>query len=128
MTGNEEESLDADGYALIGAAFDVYNNLGAGFLEEVYQEAMEMELIARKMPFISKPRLFVFYKDHQLQKYYEADLFVSSRIVVELKAVRTLAPEHHAQLLNELRATRQQVGYLINFGAAPRLEWIRRVV
>ena len=128
MTGNEEESLDADGYALIGAAFDVYNNLGAGFLEEVYQEAMEMELTARKTPFISKPRLFVFYKDHQLQKYYEADLFVSSRIVVELKAVRTLAPEHHAQLLNELRATRQQVGYLINFGAVPRLEWIRRVV
>ena len=128
MVGNEEEILDADGYALMGAAFDVYNNLGAGFLEDVYQEAMELELSARKISFISKPRLFVFYKDQQLQKYYEADLLVSSRIVVELKAVRTLAPEHHAQLLNELRATRQQVGYLINFGATPRLEWMRRVV
>src|ERR1035437_8072332 len=128
MTGNEEESLDADGYALMGAAFDVYNSLGAGFLEEVYQEAIELELTARKIPFVSKPRLLVFYKDQQLQKYYEADLFVSSRIVVELKAVRSLAPEHHAQLLNELRATRQQVGYLINFGAAPRLEWLRRVI
>ena len=128
MEGNEEELLKDEGYALMGAAFEVYNHLGAGFLEEVYQEAMELELAARNIPFVSKPRLQVVFKEQLLKKHYEADLLLHSEIVVELKAVRAIAPEHEAQLLNELKATRKRVGYLINFGAAPRLQWSRRVL
>lgn len=128
MNGNEEELFQTEGYALMGAAFEVYNHLGSGFLEEVYQEALELELSARGIPFISRPRLQVSFKDQFLKKHYEADLLVYSEIVVELKSVRTLAPEHEAQLLNELKATRKRVGYLINFGSAPRLQWSRRVL
>jgi len=128
MDGNEEELLKEEGYTLMGAAFEVYNHLGAGFLEEIYQEALELELAARQIPFVSKPRLQVIFKEQLLKKHYEADLLVYSDIVVELKAVRTIAPEHEAQLLNELKATHKRVGYLINFGAAPRLQWSRRVL
>ena len=128
MDGNEEELLKEEGYALMGAAFEVYNHLGAGFLEEVYQEAFELELAARQIPFVSKPRLQVVFKEQLLKKHYEADLLVHSEIVVELKAVRAIAPEHEAQLLNELKATRKRVGYLVNFGSAPRLQWSRRVL
>jgi GxxExxY protein len=128
MEGNKEELLKDEGYALMGAAFEVYNHLGPGFLEEVYQEALELELAARQIPFVSKPRLQVVFKEQLLKKHYEADLLVHSEIVIELKAVRAIAPEHEAQLLNELKATRKRVGYLINFGAAPRLQWSRRVL
>ena len=127
MDANENDLYKAEGYKLMAVAFDVYNELGPGFLEEVYQEAMELELCARMIPFHSKPRLQIRFKDWLLRKFYDADLLVYSKIVVELKAVRALAPEHEAQLLNELKATPLRVGYLINFGASPRLQWYRRV-
>src|SRR5687768_12779285 len=127
MVANEDNLFKAEGYQLMAAAFEVYNELGPGFLEEVYQEAMELELGARVIPFESKPRLRIRFKNWLLEKFYDADLLVYSKIVVELKAVRALAPEHEAQLFNELKATRLRVGYLINFGAAPRLQWYRRV-
>ena len=128
MERNEEELLKEEGYAVMGAAFEVYNHLGPGFLEEVYHEAMEIEMSARSIPFVSKPKLQVVFKDQLLRKFYEADFLAHSEIIVELKATRALAPEHEAQLINELRATRKRVGYLINFGAAPRLQWSRRVL
>ena len=129
MNGNEEELRQQDeGYALMGAAFEVYNELGPGFLEEVYQEAMEMVLDEQNIPFVSKPYLDVWFHERKLQKHYEADLLIEDQIVVELKAVRTLTPEHEAQLLNELKITRKRIGYLINFGASPRLQWSRRVL
>jgi GxxExxY protein len=128
MDANEDNLFKAEGYALMAAAFEVHCELGPGFLEEVYQEALEMELAARNIPFASRPPLQIHFKGQLLRKHYEADLLVHSAIIVELKAVRTLAPEHEAQLLNELKITRLRVGYLINFGAAPRLEWRRRVV
>jgi len=127
MDANEDNLFKAEGYELMAAAFDVYNELGPGFLEEVCQEALEFELTGRKVPLVSKPRLHIHYKGQVMRKYYDADLLVSEGIVVELKAVRTLLPEHEAQLLNELKATRLRVGYLINFGASPRLQWERRV-
>lgn len=128
MEGNEGELYEQEGYSLMGAAFEVYNQLGSGFLEEVYQEAMEIELKARSIPFISKPRLPVTYKEQLLKKYYEADLLVHEDVVVELKASRAIAPEHEAQLINELKATGKRVGYLVNFGSYPRLQWSRRVL
>ncbi len=129
MDGNEQELKQQDeGYALMGAAFEVYNELGPGFLEEVYQEALEMVLAAQNFSFVSKPHLDVWFRETKLQKHYEADLLVNGKIVVELKAVRTLAPEHEAQLLYELKIARQRIGYLINFGSSPRLQWSRRVL
>jgi GxxExxY protein len=127
MDANEENLFQAEGYELMGAAFEVYNELGAGYLEEVYQEALEIELTARNIPFLSKPRLQIQYKGQPLRRFYDADLLVHSAIIVELKAVRVLVPEHEAQLLNELKATRLRVGYLINFGCSPKLQWHRRV-
>ncbi|WP_414664294.1 GxxExxY protein [Horticoccus sp. 23ND18S-11] len=117
-----------EGYDFMAAAFDVYNELGSGFLEEVYQESLELELVARKMPFVSKPALSVYYRGTPLQKHYYPDLIVLDQILVELKAVKTAAPEHEAQLLNYLKATRKRVGYLLNFGASPRLQWKRFVL
>ncbi len=127
MEADEDNLYKTQGYELMAAAFDVYNELGAGFLEDVYQEALEIELAGRNISLISKPRLHIHYKGQIMRKYYDADLVVSDGIVVELKAVRALLPEHEAQLLNELKATRLRVGYLINFGASPRLQWYRRV-
>jgi GxxExxY protein len=118
---------DADGYALIGACFDVYNEMGNGYLEDVYQESIEIELTERAISFIAQPKLPIFYKGHQLRKQYQADLMVLDQIIVELKAVKVLLPEHEAQLLNYLKATDKRVGYLVNFGAYPKLDWRRRV-
>jgi GxxExxY protein len=128
MDANEDNLFKAEGYELMAAAFEVYNELGAGFLEEVYHEALQIEFTARKIPFVSKPRLQITFKGQRLQKYYDADFLAYGGVVVELKAVRTIAPEHEAQLFNELRASRLRVGYLLNFGAAPRLQWYRRVI
>ena len=119
---------DPIGYALIGACFEVYNHQGYGFLEEVYQECLEMELTDRRIPFTVHPKLQLFYKSRPLRKTYEADLIVSGEVVVELKAVKSLLPEHEAQLLNYLKATGKKTGYLVNFGAFPRLEWRRRII
>jgi GxxExxY protein len=118
---------DADGYALIGACFEIYNEMGNGYLEDVYQESLEMELTDRGIAFVAKPKLPIFYKGRTLRKQYEADLLVLDNIIVELKAVKALLPEHEAQLLNYLKATGRRVGYLVNFGAHPKLDWRRRV-
>ena len=120
--------LDPDGYALIGACFEVYNTLGSGFLEDVYQESLEIELALRGIPFVAKPRLKLTYKGRALRKEYEADLLVRDSIVVELKAAKSFAPEHEAQLINYLKAAGKHTGYLVNFGAFPRLDWRRRAV
>ena len=124
----EPELFQQEGYDFMAACFEVYNELGHGFLEEVYQESLELELTARGIPFTSQPKLQLFYKGKPLRKYYEADLIVIGEIVVEIKAVKTLLPEHEAQLINYLRATKKRVGYLVNFGAHPSLEWKRRIL
>lgn len=120
--------MQQEGYDFMAAVFEVHNELGNGFLEEIYHESLELELTERRIPYISKPRLPVFYKSQMLQKYYEADLIVIGEIIVELKAVKALTNEHDAQLINYLKATRKRVGYLINFGAFPRLQWKRLVL
>jgi GxxExxY protein len=112
----------------MAAVFEVYNELGSGILEEVYHESLEIELTNRSIPFVSKPKLTIYYKGRPLKKQYEADLIVIGEIVVELKAVKALAAEHEAQLINYLKATRKRVGYLLNFSAFPRLQWKRLVV
>src|SRR5438876_8981334 len=105
-----------EGYKLMGAAFEVYNDRGYGLAEEIYQECLEIELEIRGIPFRTKEGLKCFYKGRELKKCYFPDLFVFGGLVVELKAVSALAPEHEAQLINYMRIARQPVGYLINFG------------
>ena len=124
----DAELYQQEGYDFMAAVFEVYNELGSGFLEEVYHESLEIELTNRDIPFVSKPKLTIHYKGRPLKKQYEADLIVIGEIVVELKAVKALAAEHEAQLINYLKATRKRVGYLINFSAFPRLQWKRLVV
>jgi GxxExxY protein len=117
-----------EGYRLMGAAFEVYNEKGYGLAEELYQESLEIELELRTIPFHSKPELKCFYKGRELKKRYVPDLMVFGCLVVELKSVSQLAPEHEAQLVNYLRITRQPVGYLINFGHKDKLEWKRFIL
>jgi GxxExxY protein len=118
---------DADGYALIGACFEVHKEMGNGYLEDVYQESLEFELTDRGIPFAAQPRPPIFYTGRALRKQYEADLLVLEKIIVELKAVKALLPEHEAQLLHYLKSTGRRVGNLVNFGAYPKLDWRRRV-
>jgi GxxExxY protein len=129
MNTDDQVSIerDPDGYALIGACFDVYNELGNGYLEDVYQESLEIELNDRGVPFIAQPKLPIYYKGRLLRKHYEADLIVLDKIIVELKAVKTILPEHETQLLHYLKSTGCRVGYLVNFGSFPQLDWRRRV-
>lgn len=114
-------------YAIIGAAMEVYNHLGPGFLEAVYQESLEIEFSERHLPFISQPELAVFYKNRQLRKYYVADFIVYEKIVVETKALSCLISDHESQLINQLKATGLQVGVLVNFGYPHKLEWKRMI-
>ena len=109
-------------YAIRGAVYEVYSNLGSGFAEEVYQEALEMELEDRAIPFASHPRLQIQYKERTLQKVYIPDIVCFDKIIVELKAVRALLPEHEAQLINYLKATSLELGLLVNFGTYPRAD------
>jgi GxxExxY protein len=125
MNANPDQPHAQLGFDLMNAAFAVHNEQGAGLSEEIYKESLEMELTDRAIPFVTQPELPVFYKQRPLKKRLRPDLFVADEIIVELKAVKTLAPEHEAQLLNYLRVTGKSVGYLINFGAFPKLEWKR---
>ena len=114
-------------YAIIGAAMEVHNELNAGFAEAAYQEAMEIELGLRGIPFERQKRVAIAYKGRQLECTYIADLICFGSIIVEPKAVRTLAKHDEAQVINYLRATGLRVGLVINFGDPARLDWHRFV-
>ena len=120
--------LKQEGYDMMGAAFEVYNELGYGMAEEIYQGAMEVELGLRKFPFVAQAELNVYFKSHLLTPKYRPDLLVFREIVVELKALKELCSDHEAQLFNYMRIARKQVGYLINFGRKGELEWKRFVL
>ena len=117
--------LKKEGYEVMGAAFEVYNTLGCGFLEEVYQQALEIELKGRGIPFRSQQELPLVYKGTTLRKTYIADIVAYNEVIMELKAVSVLTPEHIAQLMNYLKAGKRSVGYLVNFGNSGKLEWRR---
>jgi GxxExxY protein len=117
-----------EGYKFMGAAFEVYNQLGYGMAEEIYQQSLEIELTLQDIPFQSKQELTAFYKNRALDVRYIPDLFVFGGIVVELKAVSELISEHEAQLFNYMRIARQEAGYLINFGHKGELQWKRFIL
>ena len=124
----KNEVYKDEGYKLMGAAFEVYNEQGYGLAEEIYQESLEMELESCGISFQSKQELKCFYKGRELKKRYVPDLFAFEGLVVELKSVSQLLPEHEAQLINYLRISKQPVGYLINFGHKDTLEWKRFIL
>ena len=109
--------------SIIGCAFEVINELGAGFLESVYEEAMLIALASAGHAVESQRAVTVHFRGQSVGDFY-ADLLVEEKVLVELKAVKALAPEHEAQVINYLNATGIQVGLLINFGN-PRLEFKR---
>lgn len=117
----EEES-----YAIRGAIYEVYKTLGTGFLEAVYQEALEMELSARSVPFVPQKEIRIKYKGTLLNQSYRADVVCYDKIILELKSVKQLLPEHEAQLLNYLKASSMKLGFLINFSSSNGVD-IRRI-
>jgi GxxExxY protein len=114
-------------YAVIGAAMEVHNALGCGFLEAVYQEALEMEFTERGIPYFAQKELPIYYKGRKLNKIYVADFVVFDKIIVEIKALDQLTPRETAQLINYLKATGLEVGLLLNFGAES-MKWERKVL
>lgn len=112
-------------FAIVGAAIEVHRELGPGFLEAVYQEALELELRERNIPFEAQKSLRIYYKGKVLNKEYFADLVCHGQIIVELKALDRLSGNEEAQVLNYLKATGLRVGVLINFGSHGKLEWKR---
>ena len=121
-------ALKEEVYAIVGAAIEVHKELGPGFLEAVYQEAMERELIHRGIAFTSQEPLSIKYKGEELSSHYYADLLCLGQIIVELKALNRFSGQEEAQVLNYLKATGLKVGVLINFGSHGRLEWKRLVM
>ena len=124
----KSEICKDEGYRLMGAAFEVHNVQGYGMAEEIYQECLEIQLEMRGIPFKAKQELRCFYKERELKRRYVPDLFVFDALVVALKAVTHLLPEHEAQLINYMRITKQPVGYLINYGSKGGLEWKRFIL
>ena len=114
-------------YKVIGAAMKVYNTLGAGFLEAVYQEALEIELSKRDIPFEREKELTITYDGIQLQQTYRADFVCYDKMIVELKAVSELDDAHRAQVHNYLKATGYKLGLLINFCEPDELKYERIV-
>ena len=115
-----------ESYKIIGAAMEVHRELGPGFLEAVYQEALAIEFEKQGIPFVREPKLMVSYKGVQLSKYYEADFICYEKIIVETKATKQLTGSDESQVINYLKATGLKLGLLFNFGAES-LEYKRLV-
>ncbi len=107
-------------YIIQGAVFEVYREMGCGFLEAVYQECMEHELRSRGVPFTSQRELKLTYKGVVLDQTYKPDLICYDSIIVELKAVKETTLQHAAQALNYLKATGMKLALLVNFGSFPK--------
>lgn len=107
-------------YDLQGAIFDVYKEMGNGFLEAVYQECLENEFTRRNIPFASQQELKLTYKGQILNQTYKPDFICYDKIIVEIKAVSVVKAEHKAQLINYLKTTNLDLGLLVNFGCYPK--------
>ena len=103
-------------YEVIGAAMDVYNELGFGLREPVYQEALTIELNNRGLLCEREKMVHIYYKGQELKQFYKLDLLVEDQIIVEVKGVVDVSAEHRAQLFNYMRLTHKPIGLLINFG------------
>ncbi len=114
-------------YAIQGAVFEVYREMGCGFLEAVYQECLERELKQRGIPFRSQPALKLSYKGDLLSQAYRPDFVCFDKIIVELKAVKNISNENEAQVFNYLKGSGLRLGLLVNFGHYPKAT-VQRIV
>lgn len=117
---------DPQTHAIIGAAMEVHRQLGPGFLEPVYQEALAIELAERNIPFFAQAELPVYYKGRRLAAFYKADFICYESVILELKALKAITGIEDAQLLNYLKATRIERGLILNFGL-PSLDFKRLI-
>lgn len=113
-----------ESYKIIGTCMKVHAELGAGFLEAVYQEALEKEMIRLKIPFVREKKLKLYYNNEELKKYYKADFLCYDEIILEIKALDYVYAKANDQLRNYLKATNLRLGVLINFGQ-PSLSYKR---
>jgi len=120
--------LKEEVYQIVGAAMDVYYTLGRGFLEPVYQEALQIEFGRRGIPFEPRKLLQIAYKGQPLKKEYVADFVCFGQIIIEIKACEGLTGRDEGQIINYLKATHMRVGLLINFCSQAKLEWKRYVI
>ena len=105
-----------ESYAVVGACMQVHRTLGCGFLETVYQEALELEFQKQNIPYSREEKLEIYYKEHTLHQYYVADFICYNSIILELKALESLSNIHTAQVINYLKASDLRLGILVNFG------------
>ena len=117
-----------ESYKIIGACFEVYKEMGCGFLEPVYQECLEKELALQGIPFDAQKIVELNYKGQKLDKIYKPDFLCFDKIIIEIKAVSKLNNEFRAQIINYLNATNMRLGLLINFGYFPKIEHERYVL
>jgi len=103
-------------HEIIGAAMEVHNIIGPGYLEAVYQECLEIEFEEKKFLFMAQPQLEIYYKGRKLKKFYVPDFIVFNDIVLEIKAEKALTKVDEAQIINSLKISHHKVGLLINFG------------
>ena len=111
-----------ESYLINGAIFEVYKELGSGFLEAVYQECLCKEFALQNISFTAQPELTIWYKDEPITQTYKPDFICYDKIIIELKAVTELSPIHTAQVLNYLRITKMKLGLLVNFSAHPKVQ------
>lgn len=114
-----------ESYQIQGAIFEVYREMGCGFLEAVYQECLEKEFALRSMQFVAQQKLLLTYKRQPLSQSYQPDFICYGKIIVGLKAVKEIAPEHKAQVINYLKATGFKLALLVNFGSYPKATILR---
>ena len=122
---SEELLFKEEVYAVVGCAMTVYNELKAGYLEAVYQEALEIVMRKEGIEFESQKPVVIYFQGEPLKKNYYADLIIEGKVLIELKSKKKLEKEDEAQVLNYLRGTQLKVGLLINFGNTRKLEWRR---
>ena len=128
---NQHENIDIffknECYEIYGCIYSVYRKLGIGFLEAVYQEALEIELRRKNIPFVSQQELEILYDGIPLMNKYIADIVCYEKIIIELKAVSKISNQHKAQLMNYMAVTGYKLGLLVNFNSFPKSEIIRMV-
>ena len=116
-----------ESYEVQGACFEIYKEKGCGFLEDVYQECLGIELEMRGIPFQAQAQIPLTYKSRKLKSVYKPDFIIDNKIVLEIKAVSDLSDIHRAQVQNYLKGTGLRLGLLVNFNHYPKVEYERIV-
>ena len=122
---DEKMLFKTEVYAIQGAIFDVYREMGCGFLEAVYQECLALEFAEQGISFVEQPHLKLKYKAKPLKQGYQPDFLCFDEIIVEIKSAKSLTDDHRAQVINYLKATGKKLALLVNFGHYPKLEYER---